>query len=257
MEKIQAGELQLWQFDTLRKESFIKHFVTDRNSYPRGKEFTLSYSSSSEREEIRLNRHRLAAAMGIADDHLFFPSQVHLTRIVNVTTGTSKEELMDTDALITNNAGICIAVMSADCVPILLVDMKNKAVGAVHSGWRGTVAKILTKTLEEMQHVFGTRGSDVLAAIGPSVSQDSYEVGAEVIDAVGRAFGNRNDLMIPQRPGKAKLDLWKANKMQLKDFGVPESQIEISDLCSVKNNNFFFSARKGDSGRFAAGIMLS
>jgi polyphenol oxidase len=250
------GHLHLWQFDNLSNESSIKHFVTDRTSYQNEKEFTLSYSSSPNREEIKNNRDQLATALGIPADRLYFPHQVHTTKIVNVTSKTSREELMDTDALITNQKGVGIAVMSADCVPILLYDKKNKAIAAVHSGWRGTVAHILEKTLHEMQTVFGTKGEDLIAGIGPSVSQDSYEVGEEVVNEVQKAFGNDSQLMIPQPQNKAKLDLWQANKLQLLNFGVPSLQIEISNLCTVKNNNNFFSARKGDSGRFAAGIVL-
>jgi len=138
-----------------------------------------------------------------------------------------------------------------------LYDKKNKAIAAVHSGWRGTVARILEKTLLEMKYVFGTKGEDLIAGIGPSVSQESYEVGEEVVNEVHQAFGKDSGLMIAQPDNKAKLDLWHANRLQLLMFGVPSSQIEISDLCTVKNNHHFFSARKGDSGRFAAGIMLS
>lgn len=256
MKKIQINGLHLWQFESLEKESQIKHFVTDRNTRSNGKEFTLSYSSLPDKEEVRKNRHLLSSAMGIPHTQLYFPSQVHKTRIVTVTPSTSKEELMETDALITNEKGFCIAVMSADCVPILLVDLKNKAIGAVHSGWKGTVAKILEKTLQEMHSKFGTTGDHLIAAIGPSVSQESYEVGSEVVQAIDAAFGKENKLMIPQGNHKAKLDLWKANKLQLLAFGVPASRIEISDLCTIKNNGHFFSARKGDTGRFAAGIML-
>jgi YfiH family protein len=216
----------------------------------------LSFSSSPDKNEIRENRRRLAMAMGIEDNDLRFPSQVHKTRIVNVTRQTPKEDLMETDALITNEKGICIAVMSADCVPILLFDKQNHVVAAVHSGWRGTVAKILELTLKEMKRVYGTSGKHVVAAIGPSVSQDSYEVGVEVVEAVVNAFGTSHDLMLLQPNEKAKLDLWKANKVQLLDFGVDPACIEISDLCTIKNNSNFFSARKGDAGRFAAGIML-
>lgn len=204
---------------------------------------------------VRENRRLLAKAMDVDNDKLFFPSQVHLTRIVNVTSNTSKEELMETDALITNEPGICIAVMSADCVPIILFDRKNRAVAAIHSGWKGTVAKILEKTLKTMHQQFGTTGADLVAGIGPSVSQDSYEVGEEVVTQVKNSFDRSSDLMIAQPNNKAKLDLWKANEFQLREFGVTD--IEISDLCSVKNNSIFFSARKGDSGRFAAGIMVT
>ncbi|MBT1702908.1 peptidoglycan editing factor PgeF [Chryseosolibacter indicus] len=257
MKRIDFNGTQLWQFENFSREDNIRHFVTDRKSVTAPNEFTLSYSSSPDKEEIKSNRRLLAEAMRIAETSLYFPSQVHKVRIVNVTSRTVKEELMETDALITNQPGLCIAVMSADCVPILLYDKKNQAVGAVHSGWRGTVAKILSKTLEEMQRVFGTKGEDVIAGIGPSVCQDSYEVGEEVVNEVNSAFGKDVGLMIPQANNKAKLDLWKANKFQLLDFGVRENAIEVSDLCTVKNNSHFFSARKGDAGRFAAGIMLS
>jgi hypothetical protein len=257
MKKMTIGDLQLWQFENLSNEPSIKHFVTSRNPLSSREEFTLSYSSSPEKDKIRHNRIQLASAINIREEELYFPSQVHRTRIVHVTRKSLKEELLETDALITNEKGICIAVMSADCVTILLYDKRNQAIGAVHSGWRGTVARILEKTLKQMSETFGTKGEDLVAAIGPSVCQDSYEVGEEVVEAVHNAFGKESGLTIPQPTNKAKLDLWKANKLQLTAFGVPESRIEISGLCTVKNNNDFFSARKGDTGRFAAGVLIN
>src|SRR5688572_26384933 len=256
MKKLPINGLNLWQFEKLAHENSIQHFVTDRGSNTADEEFTLSFSSSPDRTFIQQNRNLLAVAMGIENASLYFPSQVHKTRIVQVNKNTPREELLETDALITNESGLCIAVMSADCVPILLYDEKNNAVGAVHSGWRGTVARILEKTLQQMHQVFGTKGEDIYAGIGPSVSQDSYEVGEEVVSEVQRTFGHKSELMIHVGTNKAKLDLWKANTLQLVEFGVPATQIEISDLCTVKNNNHFFSARKGDSGRFAAGILV-
>ena len=256
MKKIPINGLSLWQFEKLAKENSIQHFVTDRSSNASDAEFTLSFSSSPGPRFIEQNRKLLAIAMGIENSSLFFPSQVHKTRIVQVTKSTLREELLETDALITNEPGLCLAVMSADCVPIILYDKKNNAVGAVHSGWRGTVARILEKTLKKMHETFGTKGQDIYAGIGPSVSQDSYEVGEEVVSEVQRSFGNVSDLMIPVGTKKAKLDLWKANKLQLMEFGVAATRNEISDLCTIKNNNHFFSARKGDTGRFAAGIMV-
>lgn len=256
MERILVNGLLLWQFENLKKEVAIRHFVSDRNSDKGAKGFTLSLSSSPDRKEIEHNRNLLASSQGIPTAQLFIPRQVHQTRILHVTSRTSKEDLTDTDALITSEKALCIAVMSADCVTILLHDRRNRAIGAVHSGWRGTVAKILEKTLLAMKTKFGTRGEDVIAGIGPSVCQESYEVGEEVVAAVDSAFGKGNGLMIPQPSNKAKLDLWKANKLQLLEFGVREPDIEISGLCTVRNNDYFFSARKGDAGRFAAGIML-
>lgn len=256
MKKIRLNDLHVWQFENLGKAQAIKHFITDRNSFSNGKEFTLSYSSSPYPEEIKRNRSLIAGSLDISESRLYLPSQVHKTNIVHVTGQTQKEELMDTDALITNEKAICIAVMSADCVPVLLYDTKHHAVGAVHSGWRGTVAKILAATLQKMKAAFGTHGEDLVAGIGPSVSQHAYEVGEEVVKEVHRAFGKDNELLLLQGNGKARFDLWKANLLQLRQFGVPESHVEISELCTVRNNEDFFSARKGDKGRFAAGIML-
>lgn len=258
MNRIQVNGLGLWQFNTLRKEPGVQHFVTERSPEERSarKEFTLSYSSSPNREEIHINRSLFAAALGVPDDRLYFPSQVHQTRVLKVSSATLKEELLETDALITNEKELGIAVLAADCVPILLYDRKNKAVGAVHSGWRGTLAKILQKTLQEMNSAFGTESKDLLACIGPSVCQESYEVGEEVVSRFKEEYGHESGLMIHLPENKAKLDLWKANKMQLLAFGVEEHQIEMPGLCTVKNNQYFFSARRGDSGRFAAGIRL-
>ena len=256
MNRALINDLHLWQFEGLSNEDSIKHFVTDRNTVHTARGFTLSYSSSPDKNEVKENRRLLASAIGIEEHELFLPSQVHKTRIVHVSRKTTKDELMETDALITNERRICVAVMSADCVPILLFDRKNKVIAAVHAGWRGTVARILELTLQEMNAAYGTAGDDIVAGIGPSVSQDSYEVGEEVVEAVINVFDKSHQLMIPQPNNKAKLDLWKANEFQLLDFGVNPTRIEVSNLCTVKNNTNFFSARKGDAGRFAAGIML-
>lgn len=257
MKREKINGLNLWQFDILAQQTQIRHFVTDRFTVDRGEEFTLSLSSHPDRQFVLSNREALAGAMKILPQRIVFPSQVHETRIVTVDLKTSKEDVVATDALITNTKGVCICVMSADCVPILLYDTRNNVVAAVHSGWRGTVARILEKTLNRMRSDFGTEGEDLLCGIGPSVSQESYEVGEEVIASVESAFGSGSDLLVFHDTSKAKLDLWKANTIQLLEFGVYPEQIEVSDLCTVKNNSYFFSARKGDSGRFAAGILLS
>ncbi len=256
MERIKTNGLNVWQFENLRKEPAIKHFVTDRNTLSTTKEFTLSLSSSPDKEMVQRNRAVLATALGTEHVQLYIPHQIHEANILQVTSHTSKDDLINTDALITNQPGICIAVMSADCVTIILYDKRNRCTGAVHAGWRGTVAKILEKTLHDMNAKFGTKGEDVIAGIGPSVCQESYEVGEEVIGSIYNAFGKASGLVIPKGNNKGNLDLWKANKLQLLEFGLLASHIELSNLCTVKNNNHFFSARKGDAGRFAAGIML-
>jgi polyphenol oxidase len=254
MKRLSMNGLYLWQFENLALQPATRHYVSDR--YTSGEEFTLSLSSTPDKEKVRTNRAQLAAILGVTAEQMFFPSQVHGTDILTVSRATLREELHDKDALITAERGVCISVMSADCVTILLYDKRNHVCGAVHSGWRGTVAHILSKTLRKMSETYNSKGQDIIAAIGPSVCQDSYEVGEEVIEEVNRSFGSNNRLMLYQPNNKAKLDLWEANRLQLLDFGVSPANIEVSELCTVKNNDHFFSARKGDKGRFAAGIVL-
>ncbi|CAN5290705.1 hypothetical protein BH23BAC1_BH23BAC1_43330 [soil metagenome] len=107
-----------------------------------------------------------------------------------------------------------------------------------------------------MHENFGTRGEDLLAGIGPSICQDSYEVGEEVAEQFHKVFGAQSGLVAPLQDNKAKVDLWQANQLQLLSFGVPEGNIEVSNKCTMKENQYFFSARKGDKGRFASGIMM-
>jgi hypothetical protein len=256
MEYVQRTGLGLWRFPRLAQVAGIDHFVSDRHSGGNGADFTLSLASSPHREEVMQNRSRVARALGVENDRLYFPTQVHGTRVVQVTPNTRWEDLQAADALMTQEKGTAIAVMSADCVPLLLYDARHRAVAAVHAGWRGTVARIVEKTLAAMQETFGTTGADVMAAIGPSVSQQNYEVGAEVVVAFEQAFDGASEWLERLPAGKARLDLWKANAWQLARFGVPAAHIEVANLCSVQHNDRFFSARKGDRGRYAAGIVL-
>jgi YfiH family protein len=255
MNQVTVDGVHLWKFNLLDRATGVRHFVTGRSSERPGIDFNLSYSHGADRQQVTQNRTSLASALEIPQLH--FPSQVHATQIVRVDGNTKHAQLMNTDALITDTSGAGIAIMVADCVPILLFDPVNRAVAAIHSGWRGTVARILEKTLHAMNSAFGTKGNTLIAAIGPSVSQGCYEVGEEVIQATIEAFGTQHNLLLPTSAQKAKLDLWQANKMQLLDFGVPAHQIEIAGLCTVKDNDLFFSARMGDQHRFAAAIVLA
>jgi YfiH family protein len=255
MERKLVNNLPLWQFDNLSAVSNIQHFVTTRDG-DEPDTFTMSLSSSPGRSLVLRNRARLAAALGIEPTQLFFPSQVHETKIVEVVPDTSVEQLQGVDALITAHRNIAIAVMSADCVPVLLYDKKRHVAAAIHAGWRGTVKQIVSKTLAALHGRYGTEGEDIMAGIGPSASPSVYEVGSEVIASVKLHLPNSETLLNPTQPGKAKFDLWQANKNQLLSFGVLASNIEVSAKCTLLDNGQFFSARKGDTGRFCAGIIL-
>jgi polyphenol oxidase len=256
------ANVPLWQFEQLIHYPNIRHFVSGRQGGVSTHEvgtFNLSFRATDSRENVLENRRRLAQALGIESNQLIFPSQTHSDRVQLVTATTHPDTLTDTDALITNTPGICICVMSADCVPILLYDPVTQSVGAVHAGWRGTVSKILTKTIEAMQQQFGTKPENLAAGIGPSISPDMYQVGSEVIEAVQQAFGQTQGLVDKEdTQGKGYLNLWEANRRQLQELQVPEHSVEFAGICTYQQSQNFFSARKSanQAGRFAAGIMI-
>jgi polyphenol oxidase len=257
---VQKENLKIWQFENLAAEKAVSHFVTGRyGGVSEGEtgSLNLSFTVPDQPENVRENRKRVADFLGVPEQNLIFPKQTHTKNIGIVTATENHKEFSDTDALITNVKGISIAVMSADCVPVLLYDRLNKAVAAIHAGWRGTVQKIVKETIDLMIQTYGTQTEHLIAGIGPSICQDVYEVGEEVIEVVKKAFGNNPDLLRDGKTGKAYLNLWEANRIQLLETGVKAENIEISGLCTFTNSNEFFSARKSDrSGRFAAGIML-
>lgn len=264
MRQQSVGGLPLWQFDIFSDRKDISHFVSGRAGGVSKDSFSslnLSYNVGDEPENVSQNRRRIAYGFGISPEKFIFPAQTHSTNVRILSDETLQAGLECTDALITSTPGICIAVLAADCVPVLIFDPVEKVVAAVHSGWRGTVGKILLRTIESMQASFQSNFSDLLVGIGPSISRRVYEIGEEVIDAVHTAFPKEADELLERQPekGKALLDLWKANELILLDHGVPAENIEISNICTLSNREHFFSARaaRGGGGRFAAGIMLS
>ncbi|MDA3867542.1 MAG: peptidoglycan editing factor PgeF [Salinivirgaceae bacterium] len=202
------------------------------------------------------NRKILAKAMQARDNQIVFPKQTH-GAAVGVVRSTN-ESFPETDALITKEPGIAIAVETADCVPILLFDPVKRVAAAIHAGWRSTSKQIVVKTIQQMEEVFGVVPSDIRAGIGPSVSQKVYEVGRDVYDKFTNVDKKYADFFKPKPHGKYMLDLWQCNAFQMKECGVPNKQIEISELCTVSSPELFYSARREgiNTGRLAAVIMV-
>jgi polyphenol oxidase len=254
--------LPLWQFKSLSAHSDLVHFVSGRaggSSKGEKGRLNLSFMVGDDPKLVMENRKRLAGSLSIDPDKLLFPQQTHSLHVKSVSHDTSEKDLSDTDALITDCKGICISVMSADCVPVLLYDPLKKVVAAVHAGWRGTVGKIAGLTVKAMNGQYGCRPIDLVACIGPSIGPQIYEVGEEVISSVKNSFVSTDGLLIGDHgSGKALFNLWEANKRQLTELGIPDSSIEVAGMCTFQHSETFFSARrsKNQAGRFAAGIMM-
>lgn len=208
----------------------------------------LGKNTDDDPANVAENRRRFCAALGCSPAQMAWSKQVHADRVRLVTEPGGAEGY---DALVTNRPGIVLAVSVADCAPILIFDAKNNATGAAHAGWPGTAARIVEKTLQRMASEFGTNGADCYAYIGTCIDECSFEVGEEVAVQFDAAF-KRFDA----GRGKFLVDLKKANKAQLRTFGVPENRIEISPYSTVLNNADYFSHRKekGATGRMLAVI---
>ena len=220
-------------------------------------------------EAVKKNRQLLADELGISLDNLIFTHQIHSTsiRLVNdnflkMNKAERSNMLEGVDALITDKTGVCLCISTADCVPIVLYDTKLHVAACVHAGWRGTLQRIAETAVELMNKNYACQPENIKAVLGPSISLESFEVGDEVfslfqeagfdIDKIARHY------LAPEEQMRWHIDLWECNRLQLMNEGVPAENIQISGICTFKNSDQFFSARKLGikSGRIITGIMI-
>ena len=178
--------------------------------------------------------------------------QIHSASVWNAAGLSDRDR--EGDALVSGESGKLIGVRTADCVPILLADVKTRSVAAIHAGWRGTAAAITLHAVERMTHDFRTRPADIFVAIGPSIGACCYQVGAEVKARFSELFPEWDGTLQPDAP--VMLDLVDANRRILKSAGVPDGQIFCSDLCTWHHGDDFFSYRREphDRGRMISFI---
>ena len=257
------------QFPVLSGDCNISHFVTTREggvSSGNYASFNPGAYSGDDLESVRMNRQILSDAIGVPSEYIFAPFQVHGCEVrslsasfLSLTTEEQESLLHGVDALVTDVPGICVAVTTADCVPVLLYAPDKKVVAAIHAGWRGTVQQIVSRTVRLMVEEFGADPSLMQAGIAPSIGPEAFEVGEEVVDAFREAGADFSFIMKRNAlTGKAHIDLWEANRLQLLEAGIPAAQIEVSGICTYTHHEDFFSARRLgiNSGRILSGIFL-
>ncbi len=253
------NNIKLLRFANLAKNDQVIHFSSTRvGGVSSGHLFSLNlgHTVNDSPRNVNQNLESLALAIDIKKSQIVFPKQTHSSNIGIVK--SVNEIFPDTDALITNVPGICICVRTADCTPIILYDPVQKAIAAIHSGWKGTVQRISMRTIRIMQKEFSTKPENIIAGIGPSIGPEVYEVGPELIEQFNKLFRG-NQIITPITDSeKGFLNLWKTNKQILIESGIPEDNIEISEMCTFSNHELFYSARRDGvkTGRHASGIML-
>jgi polyphenol oxidase len=218
----------------------------------------LSFSVGDDPGCVLENRRRLAAAFGADPGDFVFARQVHgagVSIVADADRGSgalcvddaigSVGEAGGADALVTASPGVVLAILTADCVPIVLHDPMAGVLACVHAGWRGTVAGVTAAAIAVMRGL-GARPSGVIAGIGPAIGADRYQVGPDVHEAVSRSFGPAAPGFIrpdPSTPGRWLLDLPSANRHALREAGVPGPQIHTTGLVTGPVPGHFFSDR--------------
>jgi YfiH family protein len=251
--------LTFYKFSHFKRYSSLLHAISTKSKqYPHM--FSLALHTGETPEYIMQNRLLFKQELTSNDSLTFIvANQTHgegikvIDKAISLGWNSHSEAIKDCDALITNLPNVVLTVLTADCVPILLYDPKQKVVATVHAGWRGSQAEIVKKTVQKMNARFHCNAIDIEAGIGPSIGKCCYEVNKDVAQYF---------LHIPnvckEKKDKYMLDLPTVNKLQLLDAGLKEKNIEMSNICTSCNVEDYFSYRKekGCSGRFMSIIAL-
>ena len=277
------SRLTILESEPLKKLPWLIHGFSTRSggfsSAYEGRALNLGFTKTDTRSAVERNRAVFLARLGAGGRQpwpLATVRQIH-SDLIHALSGIPDEPLAG-DGLITNTPGLLLAVLTADCLPVIVVDPKKRSVGVFHAGWRGTVKRIVEKGVGEMHRHFGSRPEHLEAAIGPGVHNCCYNVGEEVKQNFESQFGYANELfhevkesdpvrekypmlfLTARAPGhsnlpvKIFLNLVEANRRQLLDAGLRPSRIQASPLCTSCNTDTLFShrAEKGITGRMMA-----
>lgn len=247
------------QYKSLNQIKWLKNgFSTRIGGVSEGiyEAMNLSFTVGDSENAVRKNFDIFGRALGISLQDMVYSHQTHTTNVLRIHTvqkgmGILKErDFSDIDGLVTNEPGVCLVTSYADCVPLYFVDVKNKAIGLSHSGWRGTVGNICRNTVNTMKEEFGSEPNDLITCIGPSICMDCYEVSSDVAEQFENNYTAKQleQILMKKDNGKYQLNLHMANYYNMVNCGIPEENISIPDLCTCCNRTWLHSHR-GSSGK--------
>lgn len=260
--KLHDGEVPYLTFRKLDQAGAVHGFSTRAGGVSKGmfSSMNLSYTRGDEEASVDENFRRIASAIGFDEKKLVFSNQIHDTQIRRVSEEDCGKVMTGMDGLVTDVPGIPLYTGYADCVPLFFYDPKKKVAALAHSGWKGTVGRIGLKMVETMKDGYGCDPEDMIAAIGPSICRDCYEVSEDVARQFIEEFSEhpKEELLDDKGNGKYQLDLWKANEIILTEAGILPEHLDITDLCTCCNSDHLFSHRatKGKRGNLGAFIVL-
>ncbi|MBO6757430.1 MAG: peptidoglycan editing factor PgeF [Roseibium sp.] len=217
--------------------------------------------SGDDQDRVRENRRRIAGRLGVSLDNLVSPYQIHSPDVLTIRGPWTGDEDRKADALVTDRPGVAIAVSTADCGPVLLADHDAGVIGAAHAGWKGAIGGVLENTVAAME-ALGADRSQIVAVLGPTISQSSYEVGPEFHDRFSADSSANTVFFRPSsRSGHHLFDLPGFILDRLRRSGV--SHVEDVGLCTYRDEDRFYSYRRTthraepDYGRLLSAIVLT
>ena len=261
------GDVLYLTFPLIEETNVVRHgFSTRIGGVSQGiyASMNLSFQRGDDEHDVRENFKRIAAAIGVKEEEITFSKQTHTANVREVSLedkgkGLTKQMDYDNvDGLVTNVPGICLATFYADCVPLFFVDPKKRAIGLSHSGWRGTVEKIGKRTVVKMSQLYGSTPQDIYPPVGPSICPDCSEVTGDVIEGFQKNFREEywKELFYKKENGRYQLNLWKANEFVLREAGVLEEHLAVTNLCTCCNPELLFSHRASHGKRGNLGAFL-
>lgn len=263
---IEKGELPVLHYPLLDACGMVKHcFTTRGGGVSKGwfESLNLSFTRGDDEADVQENYARVASFFGTDKTQFVCSNQTHTTNVRRVGKAdagygvTRPRPYKDVDGLVTDEPEIILSTFYADCVPLFFVDPVHRAIGLSHSGWRGTVGRMGAETLLAMEREFHTRPEDVLAAVGPSICQDCYEVSADVADAFYKEFpGYEKEILLDKGNGKYQLDLWKTNEIILREAGIAKEHLAVTNICTCCNSRLLFSHRASHGKRGNLGAFM-
>jgi hypothetical protein len=256
----QKGTVKYLESKALKKYDFIDHaFCTRWGGVSEGKFANLNFSlqEGDKKEMVSRNWEMLAFSFGLSTEQFFMAKQVHRNGILVINADTSNHP-PDFDAIVSDRSGLAIGILTADCVPIFLVDRRKRAIGVVHAGWKGTSLQIAAKTVNIFVERFSSSTSDIIAVIGPAIGCCCYQVDDVVFDAMKWDKNRESFFSKCNKRGKWMLDLPLANRFQIQSAGVPSGNISPAGICTSCRGDIFFSHRRetGKTGRQLSFIIL-
>lgn len=251
----EASGIPFYSFKAFDEHSEIVHAVFTRLggvSHSPYRALNVGSSVGDAPKAVEENCRLACQAMSVSGTQVVTAWQVHGNNVGVVDARDWGRVVPETDALITNGSEVNLILRFADCLPIFLYDPQRRVIGLGHAGWRGTAAKLASQMVSAMIDSFGCDPSNVLAGLGPAIGPCCYEVGPDVAQAILPTLQNLQSAIQPSGDGHFSLDLWEANRQQLRHQGI--KQIEVGHVCTACHADEFFSHRadKGSTGRFAA-----